>query len=879
MAKKTKENGKKRKGKYSIWQKIFYTLLLLFFIGTIAGCIFGTIFFFYIANTAPPFDPDKMYRSEPSTLYDKNGDLIMTIGTENRVILSYDEIPEVLINAIIATEDSKFFQHNGFDLPRFLVASAKQLLGKNGGGASTLTMQLSKNNYTSKTSEGFEGIRRKFWDIYISIFKIEPSYSKQQILEFYANSNQLGVGYGVEAASKAYFGKSAKDLNVSEAALIAGMYQAPTAYNPYVYPENAEERRQEVLYLMHRHRYISDKEYEIAMKMTVDKIVQEKQNANIGSGIINENYQSFVDMVIQDVTEKTGQSPYTTSMKIYTTLDPSAQKHVSDIMNGKTYKWQNNSVQAGVAVVDVNSGAITAIGGGRNIKIANSLNRATSVYNQIGSTAKPLYDYGPAVEYLNWNTGTIVDDSKTTYSDGSPINNWDNGYIGFNTIETHLKMSRNIPALRTFQAVPKNDIIEFTTNLGLSPEIYSCNAGYKLYRRKYCKNTEDPNVIVDANKSNTLHEAHAIGGYEGETPLTMAIAYSAFANGGYYNEPYSFTKIVYTDTNETYVNKTETRQVMQDSTAYIITKMLQETANYGIDSGSYRNINGIKYAAKTGTTNFDSKTKKEFKLPSSAINEYWVVGYNTEYAVAVWYGYDKIQDGYLKIGSSQHQRLFQAVAKGVMKSKADFKKPDSVVEVTIEKDSAVPLLPSQFTPSNYKTKALFVSGTEPNKVSTRFQKLGDVSNLNATDNGDGTVNITWSPAATPDALNIDFLTKLNSGSTSLSGASVTRYANSVLKKNQSALGNLGYNVYAQQGNGSLELLGWTANNSFKLSKPNGTYNIVVKTCYSKFKSNMSDGKSISITINGSPIVDPNTTDETNDNNGDNNTDTQDNSTE
>lgn len=206
---------------------------------------------------------------------------------------------------------------------------------------------------------------------------------------------------------------------------------------------------------MKRHGYITDEEYEIAKKMTVEKIVKENSSSDIASGIVNPDHQLFVDMVIQDVKDKTGNSPYTTSMQIYTTLDPDMQKHVSDIMNGKTYKWQNDKVQGGVAIVDIETGAISAIGGGRNVKAANTLNRAVNMTRQIGSTSKPLYDYGPAIEYLNWNTGTIIADSKDTYSDGTAINNWDGGYIGYNTITTHLKLSRNIPALRTFRATTR----------------------------------------------------------------------------------------------------------------------------------------------------------------------------------------------------------------------------------------------------------------------------------------------------------------------------------------------------------------------------------------------------------------------------------------
>ena len=178
----------------------------------------------------------------------------------------------MLLDAIIATEDSRYFQHNGFDLPRFMKASAGQLLGNSdAGGASTLTMQVVKNNFTSTESSGFAGIVRKFTDIYMSIFKVEKNYTKEEIIEFYVNAPYLGSGsYGVEQASQTFFGKSVKDLSLVEAATIAGLFQAPGAYDPYVYPEKAQERRDQVLSLMERHGYITSEEKEIAEEIHVE---------------------------------------------------------------------------------------------------------------------------------------------------------------------------------------------------------------------------------------------------------------------------------------------------------------------------------------------------------------------------------------------------------------------------------------------------------------------------------------------------------------------------------------------------------------------------------------------------------------------------------
>ncbi|MBS7020488.1 MAG: transglycosylase domain-containing protein, partial [Firmicutes bacterium] len=391
-SKKAKDKTKKKK----IGKKVLMVLLIL---GILFLILLG-LFMFKIVKDAPKFSTQQLYHQEASILYSTDGSIIDKLGSENREKISYDQMPEVLVDAIVATEDSRFFQHNGFDLPRFVKASFGTLLGKNAGGASTLTMQIAKNHFTSTN----RSITRKFTDIYMSIFQIEKHYTKQEILEFYVNAPYLGSGaWGVEQACLTYFGKSAKDINLAEAAMIAGMFQAPNTYDPNIHPDLAEKRRQTVLYLMKRHKYIDEKEYNAAMKLTVDKILKKSD----GTGDANPHkYQSFIDAVVVDVKERTGLNPYNVSMQIYTTMNKEQQQHVEDVMNGKTFKWENDVVQGGVAVVDVKTGAVAAIGGGRNVNAARTLNRATQLNKQIGSTAKPIYDYGPGMEFNNWSTAT-----------------------------------------------------------------------------------------------------------------------------------------------------------------------------------------------------------------------------------------------------------------------------------------------------------------------------------------------------------------------------------------------------------------------------------------------------------------------------------------
>jgi len=852
------KSQKKRRRKKRL--KIFLLIMLTLFILGITAVI---AFFSYIVANAPEFKEELLYVTEPSVLLDKDGKEIAKLGTENRIILTYDELPEVLIDAIVATEDSRFFEHNGVDWARFLKASFYQLLGKSdAGGASTLTMQVSKNTHTSTEASGIEGIIRKFTDVYISMFKIEKNYTKERIMEFYVNSPYLGRNaYGVEQVSLTYFGKSTKELNLAEAAMIAGLFQAPGRYDPYKNPEATETRRQTVLKLMLRHGYISKDEYNIAKEMTVEKIVIPQEESSYSNGQVSP-YQQFIDTVVEEVKDKTGLNPYTTSMTIYTTMNTGFQDYINGIMSGETYDWENDVVKAGIAVINVKDGSVSALGGNRDNSRIDNWNYATDEINQIGSTAKPIYDYGPAVEYMNWSSYQILVDEPISYSDGTKINNWNGKFEGFETMRIALKGSRNIPALKAFKKNNKKNIIEFATKVGLTPEIYSCNDGYKL-EGKYCINKEKPDDVVEANRANTLHEAHAIGGYTGETPLTMAAAYAAFANAGTYIEPYTFTKLIFEDSGEEFINEVNKTKAMSEETAYIISDMLATTATHGV--GRYYNINGIRYAAKTGTTNYDDDTMRKNKMPSNAVNDLWTVGYNTEYAIGVWYGYDGISNKHYNIlSSSQHNRMFNAVGKKVFTNKAYFTRPSGVIEVELEAECAEPTLPSEFTPQSLKLKELFIKGTEPTTVSTRFSKLNDVSNLKgSTENNK--VTLTWDAVPTPE-INTESYLKQYYSTVFETDQYLNSFVSSRLSYNNSYIGNLGYNIYLKDSNGNLKLIDYVSTNKYETTiDVAGEYTFVIKTAYSIFKTNISDGKSVKVTINSNSVIIPNPEDSTTDN--------------
>ena len=776
------------------------------------------VFFSMIVAGAPEFDPKNLYTQESSIVYGANGDEIAKLGTEKREKITYNDLPQILIDAIVATEDSTFFQHNGFNAARFLRASLSQAVGGGGGGASTLTMQVSKNAYTSDVSSGFEGIKRKFTDIYLSIFKIEKTYTKEEIMEFYVNSYYMGGGaYGVEQACQNYFGKSVSEINLAEAAMIAGIYQAPNYYDPTINPQQTEERRQTVLNLMVRHGYITEEEREIASKLTVDKILVSKKSD--GSDQIDPRYKDFIDTVVEDVKKKTGFNPYTTPMLIYTTMDASKQEYVTNLMNGSNFNWENDKVQAGIAVIDNNSGAIVAIGAGRHREGQMAYNYATMIKRQIGSTSKPLYDYGPLIEYNNASTYRLYYDEPYTYTGGTPINNWDNGYKGLITMREALRISRNIPALKAFQENENENIKNFVTSLGLHPEFED---GY-------------------------LHEAHAIGAYgdgenSGESPLDIAAAYSAFANGGYYTEPYSFTKIVYRNSDEVYEHKPVTTKVMSDSTAYMVADMLVTASGWATGTSS---VNGVTYGSKTGTSNYSDEIMNKYHLPSNAVNDLWVAGICKDYATAVWYGYDEIDSKYYNQGSG-NTALYSKLIAGVFTGAKSFDRPNSVVSVTVEKESpGNGLLPSQFTPDNMKVTELFKAGTEPTAVSTRFSQLSDVKDLVAKVNGNR-ISLSWT-AADSQALSSEYLTDLYRSTCKNVGACV----NSILSSNQGNLGSTTYQIYLKNSDGSLKLLHGTTSTNSDESVPSGvgkTATFVVKNAYTNNSALSSNGVEVSVDI-------------------------------
>lgn len=817
---------KKKKKKKSI-KEILNILVTIFLILALIGIFLVIAFMGYIVMSAPEFNPSNLYRKESSIVYSNNNDVIAKLGSEIRQTITFNDMPQVLIDAIIATEDSRYYQHNGVDLPRFMKAAVEQLLGNSAaGGGSTITMQVSKQAYTSPIAYGWEGITRKFTDIYLAMFKLEQNYTKEQILEYYVNIPGLGSNsFGVAEAADTYFGKDVSELNLSEAALIAGLFQAPTAYNPYVHPEAAAERRAIVLRLMRRHGYITEEQEQMANDISVESLLSTKSYTN--------PYQNFIDVVVDEVYEKTGENPYNTPMKIYTTLDKDKQDHLNKVINGEIYTWVNDKVQVGVAVTDVETGGILAISGGRNT-VALGYNRATDINNQPGSSAKPIFDYGPGVEYNNWSTYTPFIDEEHSYSNGIGIKNWDSQYYGFMTLREALGQSRNIPALKAFQNISNNKIYNFATSLGITPEM----------------------------EGGMVHEAHALGAFNGTSPLEMAAAYATFSNGGYYIEPYTITKIVYLDTNVTKEYKPTKTKVMSDSTAYIITNSLIWAVESGVSSGN--RIYGRQIAAKTGTTNYSNQAIESYGLPYSAVKDYWVAGYTPKISMALWYGYDNIKEGYNTLAdNSRKDKVYTTIMKGIVSdSPKNFTIPDSVIAVQVEKGTIPAMLPSENTPKNMITTEYFKEGTEPTMVSPRYQVLNNPNSLNVTvDNKIAT--LTWKPVNIPDYYTEEFMDKYIKDGMGDTKKNYIEYRQEELEK----LGEFGYDIYIMDKDGNESFITTTKETSatIDISKYKGEIKFKVKTAWKNDKTTISSGSEytlstdenlslVTVTLKGNPIV-------------------------
>lgn len=709
QTKKTKSNKKGR-----IWKKIGLTL---FFIIVLISITLSALFFYY-ASTTPKISAADLQGATETQIFDMNQELITKLGGENRDLIEPEEVPQGLKDAITSIEDKRYYSHMGIDPIRIVGSFIRNLrAGHITQGGSTITQQLIKLSVFSTKKED-QTYKRKIQEILLAL-QIEREFSKEQILTYYLNKVYMANNtYGFGTAANYYFGKDLKELSIPQLALLAGMPQAPSSYDPYAHPEAAKERRDLVLQSMKDNGKLTDAQLQEAKATPIaEGLVEEHEQVSTDDNRLI--FDSFLTMVADEVKDKTGLDVYSDGLTIETTVNSQAQNHLYEILNTNRYvQYVDDNVQNAVVMLDSTTGAVRAINGGRKQTNLLAYNRAVQNDRSTGSTIKPIMDYGPAIEYLNYSTGQTMVDKPTTYSSGFELNNWDNQFMGTMTMRKALVLSRNTPAYQTFKAVGNDNIQAFLKKLELS-------------------------VTNDGKES--LVESNSIGA--NLSPLKMAAAYSAFANYGTYSKPYTVTKIITRD-GQVLQFKPDQHQAMKDSTAYMITNMLKDTFTYGFANDL--RMGNLPHAAKTGSTNYTPEQRKQLGASDSefVIPDSWFIGYSPAYTISVWTGYD---NPYTKgHGLSQTEANYSKWIYGHLMNFAmkqtpvkDWEQPSSVVSSQIVVGSNPLALAGPNTPADKVSIELFVKGAVPTQQYVE-EKIAPPSGLNVSyDATKKEVTVTW----------------------------------------------------------------------------------------------------------------------------------------
>lgn len=702
--------------KKKLWKKILIGVASFVAIAIIAI----VAIFAYYGATAPTIQASDLEGATETKILDKDGELIYSLGGEKRDLITSEQVPQLLKDAITSIEDKRFYSHMGIDPIRIagsFLRNAKA--GQITQGGSTITQQLVKLAVFSTKKED-QTYKRKIQEIMLAL-QLERNYSKEQILTYYLNKVYMANNvYGFGTASHYYFNKELSELSLPQVALLAGMPQAPTSYDPYANADQAKERRDLVLYSMKENGKITKEQYDQAVATPItDGLIAHDNNVNSNDKALV--YDSFVTMVLKEVQEKTGLDPYNDGLTIETTIDSKAQQKLYDIVNTNDYiKYVNDKIQNAVVMLDTKTGAVRAVNGGRKQTTLLGYNRATDNSRSTGSTIKPVIDYGPAIEYLNYSTGQTIMDQKTTYSNGVELNNWDFSHKGAMTLRTALVYSRNTTALQTFKAVGEKDIKSFLNNL---------------------------DIQIKNDGQDYLVESNSIGA--DISPIKMAAAYAAFGNYGTYSKPYTVTKVTTRDGQVTEF-KPEQKQAMKDSTAYMITDVLKDSFKYGFATQAA--IPGLPTAAKTGSSNYTVEQKRAMGASDyeDIIPDSWFIGYSTDYTISAWTGYDNPYEkgGGVDTTEQEYSRLiYYYLMKYMAESSSgdDWVQPDSVVKQQIEIGSNPLSLPGPRTPANMIATELFVKGHVPTQQSMNYgTKIDGPTGLKATyDKSKKTLTVTW----------------------------------------------------------------------------------------------------------------------------------------
>lgn len=609
--------------------------------------------FFYYASSAPKISRSDLTSQSITTIYDDQNRVISRLGAQKREYAKDNQIPKQLKNAVVSIEDRRFYKHHGVDTIRILGAATSNVFGRSAGmqGGSTLTQQLVKLSVFS-TAASDRTLKRKAQEAWLAI-NVEQHFSKSQILDFYINKVYMGNGiYGMQTAAQYYYGKDLNDLDLSQLALLAGMPQSPTYYNPLVSnTKYATQRRNEVLNAMVRSNYITQSQANQAASESVTAGLDPDHGNISGSGtaVDSKVVDPYVKQVLADLQAQ-GYDPYSDGLKVHTNLDLDAQQHLYDAAN-KNVQFQNDKMQAGVAVTDPHNGQIIAMLGGRHTgNVVYGLNRAVQSNRSSGSTAKPLMDYGPAIEYLQWPTFKSIADTRFVFpGTNTVLHDFDKKYKGNMTMREALVQSRNVPAIRALQAVGIKRATSFLDGLGISQKLpYTLQNGIALYI----------------------------------SPLQVSAAYAAFANGGTYYKPYYISSITTQDGSVKQFNP-KGKRAMNKATAYMITDMLKGVFTDSQGSATDARLDGVNQAGKTGTTNYPGNSSQ------SGVMDSWMAGYTKNYSIAVWTGYDhplepggSISEQYVKSAQLLYKDLMQYLDS--QNHASDWTMPDTVEAVRVK---------------------------------------------------------------------------------------------------------------------------------------------------------------------------------------------------
>ena len=622
-----KSKNKKRKKKHPALYVTFLTLFCIFVAGMLTITIVGGTMAshmdgFINGDIAIDLEDYKDSQNQTSIMYayDSNGkvkELARLHGTENRIWVDYEEMPENLIWAYVCLEDRKFYSHPGVDWIRTIAVMIKPEFA--GQGASTITQQLIKN----LTDDDQTTYNRKFNEI-LRALNLEKNYSKKDIIEAYLNTVSLGAGcYGVKTAAETYFGKEVSELNLLECCALAGITKAPYGNNPYVSMENFQTRINRCLKAMWEEGKISEKTYKKYLDKTPKVLPKKTTTTNTTedkSEILSWYEEYVIDQVISDLQEKyeydyneAWRKLYYGGLKIYAAVDLDVQKTLEDVYKNRSgfpssrLDSRGQLPQSSMTIMDYQGRIVALVGGTGTKKENRSYNRATDfrAKRQPGSSIKPLSAYAPAVDLgIVSASSPILEKALKGYNNGKdwPRNfNGDHGSGEYVTVESALVRSLNtVPARIIYESLTVNTALRY------------CNEKFHLNLSQN-----------DANLSSL-----AVGGTNtGVTTLEMAAAFATFGNGGRYYEPYSYYKVTDRHGNIVLDNRNnQPEQAIKRETASTMLSMLTKavTQSNGTGYGSY--ISRFQTFAKTGTTS-DNCDK-------------WYCGGTPHYVTAVWYGYD-----------------------------------------------------------------------------------------------------------------------------------------------------------------------------------------------------------------------------------------------